>query len=36
MDKFEMTPEQQLAFVIAVFLIIKTYKQLNQEEVSHA
>jgi len=25
-----------LTFVIAIFLIIKTYRQLNQEEVKHA
>ena len=33
---YSMPLSDILTFVIAVFLIIKTYKQLNQEEVSHA
>ena len=33
---YSMPLSDILTFVIAVFLIIRTYKQLNQEEVSHA
>jgi len=33
---YSMPLSDILTFVIAIFLIIKTYRQLNQEEVKHA